>query len=48
MLQYTPMYKAKQYPEIARRINRQEYEEAVTWARVAGFTNLDIQGYRYL
>jgi putative pyruvate formate lyase activating enzyme len=48
MAQYSPMYKAKQYPEIARRITRQEYEEAVTWARAAGLTNLDVQGYRYL
>jgi putative pyruvate formate lyase activating enzyme len=48
MSQYTPMYKAERYPEISRRINRQEYEEAVTWARAAGLTNLDIQAYRLL
>jgi putative pyruvate formate lyase activating enzyme len=46
MAQYTPMYKATQYLEIARRITRQEYQEAVDWARAAGLTNLDIQGYR--
>jgi putative pyruvate formate lyase activating enzyme len=46
MSQYTPMYKASQYAEIARRITRQEYEDAVTWARAAGLTNLDIQAYR--
>ncbi len=46
MGQYRPMYKAFDYPEIARRITRQEYEEAVQWAREAGLTNLDIQGYR--
>jgi putative pyruvate formate lyase activating enzyme len=46
MAQYTPMYKANQYPEIARRITRQEYADAVDWARAAGLTNLDIQGYR--
>jgi putative pyruvate formate lyase activating enzyme len=44
MAQYTPMYKATQYPEIARRITRREYQEAVDWARAAGLTNLDIQG----
>jgi len=44
MSQYTPMYKATQYPEIARRITRREYQEAVDWARAAGLTNLDIQG----
>ena len=46
MSQYQPTYKAFDYPPIARRITRQEYEEAVEWARAAGLTNLDIQGYR--
>jgi putative pyruvate formate lyase activating enzyme len=46
MSQYTPVYKASRYPEIARRITRQEYEDAVTWARAAGLRNLDLQGYR--
>lgn len=45
MSQYTPVYKAPEYPEISRRITRKEYEEAVQWAREAGLTNLDIQGY---
>ncbi len=44
MSQYTPMYKAFDYPEIARRITRQEYEEVVAAAKDAGLTNLDIQG----
>ena len=48
MSQYTPTYRANDYPEIARRITRQEYEEAVNWARAAGLTNLDIQGSRLL
>ncbi|GAB4372978.1 MAG: radical SAM protein [Calditrichia bacterium] len=47
MSQYRPMFKAYHYPEIARRITRQEYEEAVQWAREAGLSNLDIQGYRF-
>lgn len=44
MSQYTPVFKAPRYPEIARRITRSEYREAVGWARAAGLTNLDIQG----
>ena len=45
MSQYTPMHKAFDYPEISRRITREEYNEAVKWAKEAGLTNLDIQGY---
>ena len=48
MSQYIPTYKAQNYPEISRRITRQEYEEAVRWARSAGLTRLDIQGPRIL
>jgi putative pyruvate formate lyase activating enzyme len=44
MSQYTPMYKAFDYPKISRRITRQEYRDAVRWAQEAGLTNLDIQG----
>jgi len=44
MPQYRPMYKAFEYPEIARRITRKEYNDAVKWAKEAGLTNLDIQG----
>ncbi|MFC1737642.1 radical SAM protein [Planctomycetota bacterium] len=45
MSQYRPMHKAFDYPQIARRITREEYAEAVKWAKKAGLTNLDIQGY---
>jgi putative pyruvate formate lyase activating enzyme len=45
MSQYRPMYKAFQYPEISRRITREEYAKALKWAKEAGLTNLDIQGY---
>ena len=45
MSQYRPMHKAFDYPEISRRLKRQEYEEAVRWAKEAGLTNLDIQGW---
>jgi putative pyruvate formate lyase activating enzyme len=45
MSQYTPTYKAFEYPEISRRITRAEYNEAVRWAKEVGLTNLDIQGW---
>jgi len=48
MSQYTPMYKAHEYPAIARRITREEYSEAIRAARQAGLTNVEIQGYRSL
>ena len=44
MSQYRPMYRAHDYPDIARRLTREEYAEAVAWARRAGLANLDIQG----
>jgi putative pyruvate formate lyase activating enzyme len=44
MSQYRPMYKSLDYPEISRRITRDEYRDAVRWAKEAGLTNLDIQG----
>jgi putative pyruvate formate lyase activating enzyme len=47
MSQYTPAYKAKDYPEISERIKREEYAEAVTFAKQSGLTNLDIQGYSF-
>jgi putative pyruvate formate lyase activating enzyme len=48
MSQYTPMYKALEYPAIARGITLEEYGEAVKTALEAGLTNLEIQGYRFL
>ena len=47
MSQYQPHYKANEYPEINRRITKAEYGEVLYWAREAGLTNLDIQGYRW-
>jgi putative pyruvate formate lyase activating enzyme len=44
MSQYRPTYRAFEFPEIARRVTRGEYEEAVACARRLGLTNLDIQG----
>jgi putative pyruvate formate lyase activating enzyme len=44
MSQYRPVYKAFNYPEISRRITREEYAAALTCAKEAGLTNLEIQG----
>ncbi len=43
MSQYTPYYRAREHPEIARRLTRAEYDEAVTWAREFGLTNVRTQ-----
>jgi putative pyruvate formate lyase activating enzyme len=48
MAQYNPLYKAYDYPEISRRITREEYVKAVDRAKELGLTNLDIQGYWWL
>ncbi|MHC4732556.1 MAG: radical SAM protein, partial [Planctomycetota bacterium] len=45
MAQYSPYYKAFDYPEISRRITRAEYKKAVDQAKQVGLTNLDIQGW---
>ncbi|MFO7873940.1 MAG: hypothetical protein R6U62_05615 [Bacteroidales bacterium] len=43
MSQYTPMYKAHDYPKISRRIYQSEYQQVVSAAREAGLTNLRLQ-----
>ncbi|MFP4065080.1 MAG: hypothetical protein ACLFN2_07040 [Bacteroidales bacterium] len=43
MSQYTPIYKAIDYPEISRRITSPEYNNVVTIARQEGLTNLRLQ-----
>jgi putative pyruvate formate lyase activating enzyme len=48
MAQYTPMFKAYDYPEISRRITSEEYDKVVKRAQKVGLTNLDIQGYRWM
>jgi putative pyruvate formate lyase activating enzyme len=48
MSQYRPMYKAFDYPQISRRLTREEYRAALQWAKKAGLTNLDIQGSFWL
>lgn len=45
MAQYNPLYKALDYPEISRRITKEEYTRVVNRARELGLTNLDIQGF---
>jgi putative pyruvate formate lyase activating enzyme len=44
--QYRPMFKAFDYPRIARRITRKDCMEVVEWARQLGLTNFDLQEYR--
>lgn len=44
MSQYTPVFKAKEYKEIARRITPEEYYDVVEEALRLGFKNLEIQG----
>jgi putative pyruvate formate lyase activating enzyme len=41
MGQYRPEHKARQYPELSRRITAGEYRQAMDWARAAGLTRLD-------
>ncbi len=45
MSQYRPVYRAKEYSAINRRITREEYRDAVEHAKSRGLTNLDIQGF---
>ncbi len=48
MQQYNPVYKAFDYPELSRRITKNEYLKVVEKAEAMGLTNLDIQGYGWL
>jgi len=36
MAQYRPEHKARDYPEISRRITREEWLQAILWAEQAG------------
>ena len=38
MSQYTPVYRASEFPQISRKIRPKEYREALRWAREAGLT----------
>jgi putative pyruvate formate lyase activating enzyme len=48
MAQYSPQFKAYDYPEISRRITNEEYIKVVKRAQEVGLTNLDIQGYWWM
>jgi putative pyruvate formate lyase activating enzyme len=48
MVQYNPVYKAYDYPEISRRITGEEYKRVVKKAKKMGLSNLYIQGYWWL
>ncbi|MBI4875974.1 MAG: radical SAM protein [Acidobacteria bacterium] len=41
MAQYRPEHRARNYPELSRRITNQEFSRAIAWAREAGLTRLD-------
>jgi len=41
MAQYRPEYRAREFPELARRITGAEYRRAIGWAREAGLVTLD-------
>jgi putative pyruvate formate lyase activating enzyme len=42
MAQYRPCHEAFDYPEIARSLTREEWKQAVGWAKDSGLTNLDL------
>jgi putative pyruvate formate lyase activating enzyme len=48
MAQYSPLFKAFDYPEISRRITKEEYIKVVNRAQEVGLTNLDVQGFWWL
>lgn len=41
MRQYRPEYRAREFPEIDRRLTSAEYTEAIRWAQAFGLTRLD-------
>jgi putative pyruvate formate lyase activating enzyme len=48
MSQYRPAFRAQFHPAIARPLAREEWEEAVEWARRSGLTRVDLQGGRWM
>jgi len=46
MSQYSPTYKAFEHSDIARRITRAEYAEAIEWTKEFGLTRVQEQGFR--
>jgi len=45
MAQYSPRHRAKEFPELNRRLHREEYLQAVKWAHEAGLTNIQVQEF---
>jgi len=45
MSQYTPVFRAREFRDINRRITVREYASAIETARSLGLTNVNIQGY---
>jgi len=43
MMQYTPLYRASEFPELNRHITREEYETALSSARGSGLTRINQQ-----
>jgi putative pyruvate formate lyase activating enzyme len=48
MAQYTPLFRAYDYPQISRRITKEEYSRVVKRAQDLGLTNLDVQGQGWM
>ncbi|MCX7955133.1 MAG: hypothetical protein N3A01_08100 [Bacteroidales bacterium] len=48
MSQYSPVFKAKNYPEINRRITYNEYHQVIEWAKQHNLTNIRVQGYYFV
>jgi putative pyruvate formate lyase activating enzyme len=48
MSQYRPAFKARAFPAIARPLTREEWGDAVAWARRSGLTRVDLQGGRWM
>lgn len=48
MAQYSPLFRAYDYPQISRRITSEEYNKVVERAQALGLTNLDVQGQRWM
>ena len=40
MAQYRPEHRAAEFPKIARRLRKEEWRQAIDWAREAGLENL--------
>ena len=48
MSQYRPEYRANEFPEINRRLKRDEYYDVVNYAKEIGLWNVEVQGMFWL